>query len=142
MVDNYVKEVQNKKIYITGVFQGGAIATICARHLAKNRNIIPELVTFGAPAQGLEKYALEIDSLLDTHYRVVNEHDFVPNLPSKKFVQSGWEVILKNPWWYKFFKSKNHSYYFYTKNLLKRFIKIEEQEELKKILKKVIKIKS
>jgi hypothetical protein len=148
MVDDFISSIQPQKfsiegykIIVTGMSQGGAIATICARHLAKNRNIVPDLVTFGAPAQGTKEYVHQVNSLLTTHYRIVDGYDIVPTLPPEiaGFLHSGCKVELLVPWWHKYFyRIRDHFYSSYTKGLLKRFKNPEDQEALKEVLKRVI----
>lgn len=145
MVDDTLARVGEKEIVVTGMSQGGAVATLCARHLIKNRNFNKSkltLVTFGAPAQGIGEYATQVNELLSTHYRVVDGYDIVPTLPPAiaGFVHSGSLIWLKAPWWTKFFISKRikaHYYSSYTKALMKKFIKPDEQKELKIVLERV-----
>jgi hypothetical protein len=143
MIDDYVLSMRpDQKICVTGMSQGGAIATICARHLAKNRNIEPKLITFAAPAQGTLDYVTQVNELVKTHYRVVNGYDIVTFLPPIEagFIHAGMKLELYTSWWHRFFLScriKEHYYSSYTKSLLKRFTKPDEQEALKEVLKRV-----
>jgi hypothetical protein len=144
LVDDVLKRIGNKDIYITGMSQGGAVATICARHIIKNRGFDKDkvhLVTFGAPAQGLGEYVNQVNEALSTHFRVVNGYDLVPTLPPDEFgfLHAGSLIWLRVPWWHKFFyKIGDHFYSTYTKSLMKKF-KLSETNliELKKVLKRV-----
>lgn len=147
MVDEILKRSKDKEIFVTGMSQGGAVSTICARHLVKNRNVAKtniSLVTFGAPSQGTKEYASQVNELLQSHYRVVNGYDIVPTMPPKiaGFCHCGSFIWLKNPWWTRFFrKIKSHFYSSYTKSLIKKFTNqhfITEIEELEAILKRVV----
>ncbi len=71
----------SKQVFITGHSRGGALASLCARHFAKNRKLSVRLVSFGSPAQGTEQYQIECDSLPIQHSRIVNHRDIVPTLP-------------------------------------------------------------
>ncbi|MDD5650895.1 MAG: lipase family protein [Candidatus Nanoarchaeia archaeon] len=145
MVDDTLVRAGDKEIVVGGMSQGGALAVLCARHLVKNRNVNKSnltLVTFGAPAQGIGEYATQVNELLSMHYRVVDGYDIVPTMPPAVagFVHSGSLIWLKAPWWHKLFifmKVRAHFYSSYTKGLLKKFTKLEDQTELKIVLKRV-----
>jgi len=143
MVDEIISRAGTKQIFVTGMSQGGAVATLCARHLVKNRNVNKTnltLVSFGAPAQGLKEYASQINELISTHFRVVDGYDIVPTMPPIKlgFVHGGSFIWLSAPWWHKFiYKVKAHFYSSYTKGLMKKFTKPDELAELKIVLDRV-----
>jgi hypothetical protein len=63
------------KILCTGHSRGGAIATLCARHLAKNRGLKVSNVSFGNPAQGNKAYREQFAHLPIFSTRVVNGVD-------------------------------------------------------------------
>jgi predicted lipase len=144
LVDNALTHIGDKEIYVTGMSQGGAVATICARHILKNRGFDKQklqLVTFGAPAQGLGEYVNQVNELVSTHFRVVDGYDIVPTLPPEAFgfLHSGALIWLKVAWWHRFFhRIRDHFYSSYTKGLIRKFKMSEENlRELKKILKRV-----
>jgi len=68
-------------IFCTGHSRGGALATLCARHIAKNLKIPCSCISFGAPAQGNSEYRDEINLLPMNHTRCVNGCDIVPCMP-------------------------------------------------------------
>lgn len=143
IIDEVLKRSAGKKILVTGMSQGGAVATLCARHLVKNRSVDKNnliLVSFGAPAQGVREYASRINELLGSHFRVVNGYDIVTTMPPEKlgFVHSGSFVWLKAAWWHRFFyRIRAHFWSSYTKKLLKKFTKEDETIELKIVLDRV-----
>lgn len=111
-------------VFITGHSRGGALATLCARHLAKNRKLPVSCVSFGAPAQGTKKYRDEVDLLPVNHSRVVNGYDIVTTLPPSwlGFRHCGKLFHMAVPLWRKLFrvtKILDHAYSSYTKGLLK-----------------------
>lgn len=144
IVDELLEKNKGKEIFVTGMSQGGAIATICARHLAKNRGISKDnlrVVTFGAPASGTDEYATQVNELLGEHYRVVDGYDIVPTLPPEKlgFEHAGSFIWLKVAWWHRFFhRIRDHFWSSYTKGLMGKFKSSEENMvELRKVMSRV-----
>jgi len=86
-VDKIVEQynLTNKKftILIDGHSRGGALAELCARHLAKNRGITCSCIVFEAPGVGTKTYRDEFRSLTINGTRVENKWDPVPGLPPK-----------------------------------------------------------
>lgn len=117
LIDKYHINSTDKDIYITGHSRGGALAELCARHLAKNLGIKCSCVTFGAPSVGIKEYRDQFRSLPINGTRVINGWDIVPNVPphilgfrpgcANKF----W---IRAAWWKKFIPrlvSKFHTTY-------------------------------
>lgn len=133
MIDEVVERTQNtKKYFVTGMSQGGAVATLCARHLVLNRKINKDnvrLVSFGAPSQGTQEYANQVDALDFQNLRIVDGYDIVPTLPpyAVGFRHCGYEIQLSVPWWHViFYKIHDHFYSSYTKGLIKEFKKLKK----------------
>merc|ERR1712173_280906 len=84
---------KDKKILITGHSLGAALAQFCAldvvrfaKHEGYNMNRKSHgvyLYTFGSPRWGNKYMANYFNSLVDTHYRVVNKQDVVAVVPPK-----------------------------------------------------------
>ncbi|GMR59634.1 hypothetical protein PMAYCL1PPCAC_29829, partial [Pristionchus mayeri] len=90
------------KLYITGHSLGGALAALGAVHVAKNSLFPSENIlyyTFGEPRTGDKQFANLLDSLiLQSHYRVVHNHDMIPHCPflSMKYYHHATEVWYQN----------------------------------------------
>jgi hypothetical protein len=111
-----------KAVYCTGHSRGGALATLCARHLAKNRRLPCSCISFGAPAQGLAKYRDEFDLLPINHSRVVHGYDIVPTMPPAAFGfrHCGRLLHLAAPAWHRlpWMRVRDHFYSSYTRALI------------------------
>eukprot|EP01121_Diplochlamys_sp_Union-15-3_P012229 TRINITY_DN3636_c0_g1_i1.p1 TRINITY_DN3636_c0_g1~~TRINITY_DN3636_c0_g1_i1.p1 ORF type:complete len:294 (+),score=48.78 TRINITY_DN3636_c0_g1_i1:85-966(+) len=70
-------------ILVTGHSLGAALSTLCAVTLVQNgfENVI--LRNFGAPRVGNTAFANWADQNVHGAYRVTNQHDIVPHLPTK-----------------------------------------------------------
>ena len=87
----------NREIWITGHSLGGALAVLLAATLAENSIDVTGLYTFAAPRVGDRAFARELKRSLKgkAHWRVVNEGDLVPHLPSElRFSHSGDRRLL------------------------------------------------
>lgn len=79
---------KRKQIFITGHSLGGAIATVCARHLFHTPR--PKLITFGSPRVGNSDFICAIPG---KHVRVVNSADPVTQVPAGlRFDHGGREI--------------------------------------------------
>lgn len=73
-------------IYVTGHSRGGALAELCARHLAKNLGMpIKGLITFASPAPGTKEYRDQFRMLPINGTWVRNRWDIVTFLPPPSF---------------------------------------------------------
>ncbi|MCY3412759.1 MAG: lipase family protein [Candidatus Heimdallarchaeota archaeon] len=85
-----IKELQEqehfKAILLTGHSLGGALATLCALDL-KIEKIAKNVVmyNYGSPRVGNSKFVDKYMKTVDTSYRIVNDEDFVPQLPPGTF---------------------------------------------------------
>ncbi len=127
VIDDYLKQMPTyKKIRITGHSRGGALCTLCSRHLAKNRGLRSTCISFGAPAQGVFEYAKELNSLSFQHIRVTHGYDIVPSLPPESlgFMHGGLHNWLPEPKIHKWFnKIRDHFYSSYTTGLIQYCIR-------------------
>lgn len=88
-----------KHVVITGHSLGGAIATLFAVKLALERpDVRPriEVVTFGAPAVGLEGFKILVDRLGLPITRIVHANDGVPFTPPLFYRHVGREIWLRS----------------------------------------------
>lgn len=100
---------REKDIWITGHSLGGALAVLLTAMLIIDEIKVKGLYTFGAPRVGNTKFAEEFDkNFQGISFRVVNEGDLVPHLPSDPpfyhtknrilFKHSGERVNDKDTW--------------------------------------------
>jgi triacylglycerol lipase len=91
--------------FITGHSRGGALAALCARHIAKNRGKQCSCVTYGAPAQGGKKYRNEYNLLPVDLTNVVHGYDIVPSMPPQiiGYRHAGKGYWLREPLFHKLF---------------------------------------
>lgn len=93
-------------LFITGHSLGGALATLAALDIASNTQIrSPIVYTFGAPRIGDPKFVRTYNTTVDTHWRLQNEFDIVPHLPT---------LVYQSP------KTKQTYYYMHVKGEVKR----------------------
>ena len=122
-VTQYLKAMNEKKdIYCTGHSRGGALSTLCSRHIAKNLGMPCSCISYGAPSQGIAAYRDQYNLLPIYHTRVVNGYDIVPNLPPYDlgFRHVGILMNLSQPAWHKWFhRIRDHFYTSYTKAIKK-----------------------
>jgi predicted lipase len=124
IITDYVKVLKKNKIkkelLCTGHSRGGALSTLCARHIAKNLKLSCSNISFGAPAQGTKQYRDEYNKLpIDSTY-VINGYDIVPTMPPKQFGfrHVGKPFLLSQPIWHKWFcKISDHYYSSYEKKI-------------------------
>lgn len=67
---------------ITGHSLGGALAVLCALNLRATFGVMSEVYTYGEPRIGNKNFAAFADYTLPYIYRVINDADVVPHLPS------------------------------------------------------------
>ena len=81
---------------VSGHSLGGALAVLLAATLAENGIPVAGLYTFAAPRVGDEAFAEQLNGSLagKAHWRVVNEADLVPHLPSELRFSHGGERRL------------------------------------------------
>lgn len=139
-ITDYIKHARadfpEKSIFCTGHSRGGALATLCARHIAKNMKVKCSCISFGAPRQGNKKYREQMNFLPIYGTRVIHGYDIVPELPPRI---AGFRHVFRKEWlpelcWRRFFFSrrvKDHYYSTYTKGLIKWCKKYEDEDGLK-----------
>ena len=124
-ITNYISELYKHTkmpIYCCGHSRGGALATLCARHIAKNMKIPCSCLPSGSPKVGIKAFRDQFDLLPINCTRVVNGYDIVPELPPYDF---GFRHIgklhwLKQPRWHKYFRYfSDHHYESYQKEINK-----------------------
>lgn len=77
----------NADILVTGHSLGGALASVCALGLKQNALYTQhainrvDFITFGSPRSFNENLAKYFDGVIDSNWRIENEHDIVPTLP-------------------------------------------------------------
>jgi hypothetical protein len=90
ILDTYIKRGSKMPRFVTtGHSLGGALATVCAFHVAKYLNdnkvdkadIDVTAVTFSSPRVGNELFCKEMEELGVKALRVLNKDDFVPQVP-------------------------------------------------------------
>jgi predicted lipase len=114
----------SKPIFCTGHSRGGALCTLCARHIAKNLKKTCSNIAFAAPMQGTNNYRDEFNLLPIDSTLIVNGYDIVPTLPPQKlgFRSVGKTIQLKQPFWHKWLcRTKDHYPSEYDKALTKFF---------------------
>jgi len=102
-ITELMTEHRGKSMLITGHSLGAALAQLCALDVAQiagNESTI-YLYTFGSPRWGNKKMAQYFESMVDFHFRLVNEKDMVPTLP---YESMGRQSRYHHSWteiWYK-----------------------------------------
>ncbi|MDE0349430.1 MAG: lipase family protein [Gammaproteobacteria bacterium] len=87
----------DRDIWVTGHSLGGALATLLVATLIENGIDVKGLYTYGAPRVGDGEFAKWLNGKLRyrCNYRVVNEGDVVPHLPSEqRFSHAGVRRLL------------------------------------------------
>ena len=114
-------------IYSCGHSRGGALAELCARHIAKNLKMRNSCITFASPAPGIKAYRDQFRSLPINGTRVVNGWDIVTDLPPHSIgFRHGCanKVWMKKAYWKKWvpwLRVKDHYTKSYEKAIKKRF---------------------
>lgn len=81
VIFNNLEEVYN--IIFTGHSLGGALATLASCYFSFNyKQFCISCVTFGSPRVGSRSFVNCFNKNVEESYRLVNEHDPIPNLPS------------------------------------------------------------
>jgi len=132
-----------KELFITGHSRGGALASLCARHFAKNRRKTNTCYSFGAPPQGTKQYVDQYNQLPPLNIRCVNGYDIVPTMLLPKslgFLHQNYLHWFPQPLWHRWFhKIRDHYYSNYTKAILKYCRQVEDQEgamQMRRVLKR------
>jgi triacylglycerol lipase len=105
-IDAFVSAVKGKPIFVTGHSRGGALAALCARHIAKNLGVPCSCVTYGAPAQGGKMYRNEYNLLPVDLTNVIHGYDIVPKFPPEAigYRHAGKTYWLQEPLYHRLFK--------------------------------------
>jgi len=83
-VQSQLKGCSGCSILLTGHSLGGAIASILSEELSKDLTGIPIAEwTFGSPRTGNPAFANYHIGVVPQSWRIVNQHDIVPHLPTK-----------------------------------------------------------
>lgn len=112
-IDGLLEVARDKEWFITGHSRGGALAAICARHIAKNRGKSCSCVTYCAPAQGGRVYRNEMNRLPIDLTNVVHGADIVPKMPPRiiGYRHAGKLYEWRERWWHYIlpsFKIRDH----------------------------------
>jgi len=105
VMTSYLIKFKDKPLYITGHSRGGALAELCARHVAKNMGKSCILVEYGTPRVGTEEYANQFQTLHVTGASLVNGYDLVMTVPPKilGFHRAINKTKMVQPFWHMFF---------------------------------------
>lgn len=101
-IDALLEVARDKAWFITGHSRGGALAALCARHIAKNRGKACSCVTYCAPAQGCRDYRNEMNTLPIDLTNVVHGADIVPSMPPRVlgYRHAGKVYEWREKWWH------------------------------------------
>lgn len=112
-------------IYVYGHSRGGALAALCARHIAKNLGIPCSCIMFGAPMQGNKVYRDEFNLLPINCTDVIHGYEFTWNLPPdwSGFRRVGRFLHLPEPKWHKVFRKIRDHYPTHTTEALIQYVK-------------------
>jgi predicted lipase len=89
------KEYDQYEIIICGHSLGGALATICGAYLPVEMVDHPiEVVTFGSPRVGNDKFGKIFMSKVSAYYRFVHNNDIVPTMPKINYKHTGKELRI------------------------------------------------
>jgi hypothetical protein len=119
------EKFKGKPVYCIGHSRGGALAELCARHIAKNLKLSCSCVEYGTPCVGTAEYVRQFRTLSIDATAVVNGYDLVPDLPPERLgFENGpaHKVNLKQPWWHRIFsRIRDHFEENYTAALEKYY---------------------
>jgi hypothetical protein len=88
-------ELVGYTIVTCGHSLGGALATLCAAYLNAMRLDNPiNVVTFGCPRVGNNKFANIFNDTIAHHYRFVHDNDIVPMVPKINYQHTKTEIRL------------------------------------------------
>lgn len=121
---SHMEKFKDKPIFCTGHSRGGALAELCARHLAKNMEMPCTLLEYGTPRVGTEEYAAQFRTYPVEATSIVNGYDLVTSLPPSKlgFKRAPDRIDMKQPWWHWFFhRIRDHYQENYIKALEKYY---------------------
>lgn len=143
IVTDYLRPVKyDYKIFCTGHSRGGVLATLCARHIAKNLGRPVSCVSFAAPMQGISAYRDQYNALPIYHTRVEVEGDIVTSLPPHAlgFRPVGIPLIFKRSLIERMFfgRIRGHYYSTYAKGLLKYLGVCADSVIIQKVLDTVV----
>ncbi|WP_036718018.1 lipase family protein [Paenibacillus harenae] len=100
----------DKPLFVTGHSLGGALATLAAFDLASNSSFkSPIVYTFGSPRVGDPTFVNAYNAAVGTHWRIQNEYDIVPHLPT---------LVYQSP------NTKQTYYYMHVKGEVMRSFRI------------------
>lgn len=144
-IRDYLKNCQDKKIYVTGHSRGGILSQFCSLYLIKELKYTDvTCVNFGAPVGGTQKFADELNKYVINNFRVVNGYDIVTRVFDDTLGRHGGKLVwMKEPKWHLFFfirKLYDHAYSQYTDSIIKyskNINDIEAVDELKIVKKRV-----
>lgn len=124
-IDKYIESYNGKDLFIIGHSRGAAFAVLCARHLAKNRNIKgSSCIVYGCPRIGTKEFRDQFNKLPIDCTRITNGFDLVTRIPTHLmgFRHVGKNIRLKQPLFHKWFlKIFDHLPKNYKKSLQKKY---------------------
>jgi hypothetical protein len=87
MTECYSQHIPNPEFVVTGHSLGGALATLyVAENSISPKNRIRLICTFASPFVGDDDFASKFDALKIPSWRIVNEPDVVPKVPSLSLI--------------------------------------------------------
>ncbi len=92
---NFVTNISNKKLFVTGHSLGGAVATILSAYLSE-RGLKPLLYTYGSPRVGDVNFVKAYNDKF-VHFRHVNDGDTVPGVPGR-YTEGNFITMLIGKW--------------------------------------------
>lgn len=121
IIDKYIKSYDGRPLFTTGHSRGAALAVLCARHLAKNREVSGlSNIVYGCPRIGDKKFRDEYNKLPIDTTRVENGYDIIIGAPSYRlgFRHVGKDCWLQKPRYHRWFlKAYDHLPINYEKSL-------------------------
>jgi len=89
-------KIEPTEFYFSGHSLGAAISVLAAVDIGYSLNVPITCYNYGDPRVGNAEFAAYFDEHIDTTYRIVNQADIVPHLPTKSL---GFWHIATEVWW-------------------------------------------
>jgi len=81
-----MKSYPDAQIIVTGHILGGALAVLAAAEIQIKFKNFQHLYRFGQPKVGNKQFAEFINGLIPSYYRMINQDDAVPHVPSVNYM--------------------------------------------------------